>query len=217
MCAAISAQEKLQAAMQHKIVPNQEYLLQGSVLDSSKDVLIHRLRGLADNVDEQVETFQDRERVLTLGPVSGQTLTLYVRQAMDVRPGMDQSDTPWTMRYIGQPELGDKSRPTVLRNSIDVGCTPNVLEFLSEMGFKQDYEFMCKGLMFRKGRMKILVYKVYKVNKTADNWEPLSMSHVVELSVLAPQGHDAVAEDVRNFAEQLKPLVQLEKTDYRRL
>ena len=43
------------------------------------------------------------------------------------------------------------------------------------------------------------------------------MSNVVELSVLAPQGHDAVAEDVRNFAEQLKPLVQLEKTDYRRL
>ena len=52
----------------------------------------------------------------------------------------------------------------MLRNSIDVGCTPNVLEFLSEMGFKQEYEYMCKGCMFRKGRMKILVYKIYKVS-----------------------------------------------------
>ena len=52
----------------------------------------------------------------------------------------------------------------MLRNSIDVGCTPNVLEFLAEMGFKQEYEFMCKGFMFRKGRMKILVYKIYKVS-----------------------------------------------------
>ena len=50
------------------IVTSQEYLLQGSVLDTAKDVLIHRLRGLADNVDEQVEAFHDRERVLTLGP-----------------------------------------------------------------------------------------------------------------------------------------------------
>ncbi|XP_037068954.1 mediator of RNA polymerase II transcription subunit 18-like [Pollicipes pollicipes] len=156
MCAAVSAQEMLQAAIQTKVVPNQEYLLQGSVLDSAKDVLIHRLRGLADNVDEQVETFHDRERVLTLGPAGGQSLTLYVRQAVD------HPDVPWTMRYIGQPEVGDKSRPTVLRNSIDVGCTPNVLEFLSEMGFKQEYEYMSKGFMFRKGRMKILVYKIYK-------------------------------------------------------
>jgi len=204
----------LDAAFQSKVVPNQEYLLQGSVLNSAKDVLIHRLRGLADNVDEQVETFHDRERVLVLGPVGGsgrpESLTLYVRQAID------HPDVPWTIRYIGAPEVGDKSRPTVLRSSIDVGCTPNVLEFLTEMGFKQDYEYICKGWIFRKGRMKILVFQLFK-NKTPDLWEPVTNSHVVELSVLAPQGHDAVGEDVRNFAEQLKPLVQLEKTDYRRL
>ncbi|XP_037068951.1 LOW QUALITY PROTEIN: mediator of RNA polymerase II transcription subunit 18-like [Pollicipes pollicipes] len=214
MCAAVSAQEMLQAAIQTKVVPNQEYLLQGSVLDSAKDVLIHRLRGLADNVDEQVETFHDRERCSPWAQVSpgGQSLTLYVRQAVD------HPDVPWTMRYIGQPEVGDKSRPTVLRNSIDVGCTPNVLEFLSEMGFKQEYEYMSKGFMFRKGRMKILVYKIYKVstNSRRESWEPVGMSHLVELSVLAPQGHDASAEDVAQLREQLKPLVQLEKTDYHR-
>ena len=33
----------------------------------------------------------------------------------------------------------------------------------------------------------------------------LSDSHVVELSVLAPHGQDQVQEDMKNFAEQLKP------------
>lgn len=35
--------------------------------------------------------------------------------------------------------------------------------------------------------------------------------------VLAPQGQDAIAEDMRQFADQLRPLVQLDKIDYKRL
>ena len=31
----------------------------------------------------------------------------------------------------------------------------------------------------------------------------------VELSVLAPSGNDAVGEDMKNFADQLRPLVNL--------
>lgn len=46
--------------------------------------------------------------------------------------------------------------------------------------------------------------------------EPMSMSHLVEFRVLAPSGSDAVAEDIKNFAEQLKPLVVLDKIDPRR-
>lgn len=37
------------------------------------------------------------------------------------------------------------------------------------------------------------------------------------LQVLAPSGQDAIAEDMRAFADQLRPLVQLEKIDYKRL
>ena len=37
------------------------------------------------------------------------------------------------------------------------------------------------------------------------------------LQVLAPQGQDAIGEDMRAFADQLRPLVQLEKIDYKRL
>lgn len=211
---AQSSQDFLSTALKTKIVPNQEFLLQGSVLDSAKDVLIHRLRGLCDSTDEVLETFHDLERVMSMGPIQGQSLTLYIRKALD------HNNTPWMLRYIGQPELGDQNRPTMLRSSIDVACTPNLLEFLTDLGFKQDYEYIAKGFIFRKGRMKVLLYKVFKnlgQLKSGESWEPVSASHLVELSVLAPQGHDQVANDVRHFADHLKPLVQMEKMDYRRL
>jgi len=51
----------------------------------------------------------------------------------------------------------------------------------------------------------------------SNEMEPISQSYLIELSVLAPTGQDAIAEDMRAFAEQLKPLVQLEKIDCRRL
>ena len=39
----------------------------------------------------------------------------------------------------------------------------------------------------------------------SDNIEPLSNSYLIELGLVAPYGQDAVQEDMRNFAEQLKP------------
>lgn len=77
--------------------------------------------------------------------------------------------------------------------------------------------------MFRKGRMKITVSKIFKVGSGIPlkpgepNNEPISQSYLVELSVLAPTGQDAIGEEMRQFAEQLKPLVQLEKIDFKRL
>ncbi|KAH8280627.1 hypothetical protein KR018_009739, partial [Drosophila ironensis] len=47
--------------------------------------------------------------------------------------------------------------------------------------------------------------------------EPISQSHIVEMSVLATTGQEYVGEEMRLFAEQLKPLVQLDKIDYKRL
>ena len=82
---------------------------------------------------------------------------------------------------------------------------------------------MAKGFQFRKGRMKVTVSKVLKMppgegggGSQQQPPDPLTCSHLVELSVLAPSGSDAVAEDMRNFAEQLKPLVALEKIDPKR-
>lgn len=49
-----------------KNAPVQEFLLQGSVLDSAVEVLLHRLRGLCDNCDTGPETFHDHEMCYTI-------------------------------------------------------------------------------------------------------------------------------------------------------
>ncbi|XP_069676912.1 mediator of RNA polymerase II transcription subunit 18 isoform X1 [Periplaneta americana] len=212
-----TAMDSLTAALKSNIIPNQEYLLQGSVLDSAVEVLLHRLRGLCDNVDSGPETFNDHEMCFSIQNVAGgnslQPLLLRVRRALDYQ------DMPWQLRYIGQPELGDKSRPTIVRSSIDIGTSSTVVEFLTELGCRMDFEYIARGYMFRKGRMKITVSKIFKMGqgKPPESVEPMSQSYLVELSVLAPSGQDAIAEDMRNFAEQLRPLVQLEKVDYKRL
>lgn len=140
-----------------------------------------------------------------------------VRRSMEAA----YADMPWQLRYIGQPELGDKSRPTIVRSSIDVATSNTVVDFLTELGCKLDYEYITRGYIFRKGRMKIIVSKIIKVNQMNKVPEPvpdyITPSYLVELSVLAATGQDAIAEDMRVFAEQLRPLVQLEKIDYKRL
>ncbi|XP_051162303.1 mediator of RNA polymerase II transcription subunit 18 [Leptopilina boulardi] len=216
MSAPIStAMDSMTAAMKTNIIPNQEYLLQGSVLDSAVEVLLHRLRGLCDNVDTGPETFHDHEMCFSIrrGPLPEQPLLLRIRRALDY------PEMPWQLRYIGQTEIGDKSRPTLIRSSLDIATSNTVAEFLSELGCKLDFEYIVRGYMFRKGRMKVTVSKIFKMGqgKMPDSVEPMSQSYLVELSVLAPSGQDAIAEDMRSFAEQLKPLVQLEKIDYKRL
>ena len=49
-----------------------------------------------------------------------------------------------------------------------------------------------------------LCFQVLKQGQL-DGLEPMTMSRLVELSVVAPSGSDSVAEDMRTFAEQLKP------------
>ncbi|KYM76097.1 Mediator of RNA polymerase II transcription subunit 18 [Trachymyrmex septentrionalis] len=219
MTAPIStAMDSLTAALKSNIIPNQEYLLQGSVLDTSVEVLLHRLRGLCDNVDHGPEGFYDHEMCFSIrrSTPQEQPLLLRVRRTLDA----SNADMPWQLRYIGQPELGDKSRPTIVRSSIDIATSNTVVEFLTELGCKLDFEYVTRGYMFRKGRMKITVSKIFKVNqgKVPEGVpEMISQSYLVELSVLAPSGQDAIAEDMRIFAEQLRPLVQLEKIDYKRL
>ncbi|GFS23686.1 mediator of RNA polymerase II transcription subunit 18 [Elysia marginata] len=48
------------------IAPQQEYLLQGSIMDTHTDALLHRLRGLCDNAESSFETFNDYEAVYML-------------------------------------------------------------------------------------------------------------------------------------------------------
>lgn len=212
---SLSALDALTSAVSSKIVPNTEFLLEGSIVDGSVEVLIHRLRGLCDNTDVGPETFHDHEacfQLISSGPNQPVPLTLRVRRAVD------DPSSPWHLRYAGIPELGDKNRPTMVRTVLDVAVGSDVVEFLKELGCRREYDFVTKGWIFRKGRLKILVGKLYRYEpgKSPNDLEPVTGSHYVEMSVVTPSGQDAVGEDMRSLAEQLKPLVHLDKVDPRR-
>ncbi|KAG2460703.1 MED18 polymerase, partial [Polypterus senegalus] len=159
------------------------------------------------------DTFVDHEMVFLLKGQQGSPFILRARHSLD-RP-----NAPWHLRYLGQPEVGDKSRHALVRNCVDVAVSHNLTEFLSEMGFRMDHEFVAKGHIFRKGALKVVVCKLYRLllPGNTESTENLSLSNLVELSMLAPAGQDTVSDDMRNFAEQLKPLVHLEKIDPKRL
>lgn len=135
------------------------------------------------------------------------------------------------MRYLGHHNT-DRNKIALTRNCIDCNVTPNVTQFLHEMGFRFDFEFVLSGYMFCKGIIKILVYKMYKLNSGSgiasgminpilmeQNQEPLTKSHLIEMSVMAPVSSVSAsfATDMKQFADLLKPLVVLENVDMRNL
>ncbi|XP_071551061.1 mediator of RNA polymerase II transcription subunit 18 [Panulirus ornatus] len=211
--------ETIDATHKNHIVPDQEFLLQGSVLDTSLGVVIDRLRGLCDNADIPPETFHDHEVVYVLKDFNAPSNPGPAAQGdiLRVRHAVDHPELPYQLRYVGYPEIGN--HPALLRNCLDVPVSNNVCEFLQELGAKLDHEFVAKGSIMKKGRIKVTVFKMYKIGPgmSKDNLEPMTMSHLVELSVLTSKTDMAVADDLRVLADQLKPLVQLERMDYRRL
>ena len=52
-----------------KVVAVQEYLMQGSLLESARDILLHRLIGLCDSVGSysQYDKFRDHEMFYVMG------------------------------------------------------------------------------------------------------------------------------------------------------
>lgn len=134
-----------------------------------------------------------------------------------VRQDTERKNFPWHLRYLGQSEIGDKNRATMVRSCIDIACSPNIGQFLTEMGFKLHFNFLTRGYMFKKGRMKVIVAKIFRTVPGTETLEAITQSYLVEVSVVAPSGQDALADEIKAFSEQLKPLVQLEKIDSRRL
>lgn len=108
----------------------------------------------------------------------------------------------------------------MVRSCIDVACSEKICDFLTEMGFKLAFTYLASGYVFKKGRMKVIVAKVAKEGDGTVNGEQqefITNSYLVEVSVVAPSGQDALGDEIRSFADQLKPLVNLDKIDSRRL
>ena len=74
------------------IIPDQEYLLQGSLLDSHIEVFKHRLRGLCDNSGGE-EQFCEREMVFSIRGTSAQPLSLRVRKTETLGKRSDINNT----------------------------------------------------------------------------------------------------------------------------
>lgn len=203
-----SLEKKMAVVRQNQL----EYFLQGSIGKDSVNTLLHRLRGLCDGVSRQVTTFGDHEMVFTLGNSSSNI-------SFRVRHSLDDPKAPWQLRYVGQSEMGDKSRSTLLRSCVEVSTSDNLITFLKELGFKYESEFVLKGYYFVKGHMRIIVSQVCRVINVNDpqSAQPISESYLVEISLMTTVQQDTLAEEIKAFAELLKPLVHLEKIDHRKL
>jgi hypothetical protein len=99
-----------------------------------------------------------------------------------VRQDTERKTFPWHLRYLGQSEIGDKNRATMVRSCIDVACSSNIGQFLTEMGFKLHFTFLTRGYMFKKGRMKVIVAKIFRTVPGTEAIEPLTQSYLVEVS-----------------------------------
>eukprot|EP00794_Sanderia_malayensis_P006926 gene6926-7704_t len=178
-----------------------QYYLQGSVLSANHGALVHRLKGLADNVSENETTFEDHEMVYILKSGSS-NVTFRVRRSI-LSP-----DSLWQIRYLGSPEgVGDRSRAAAMRTCIKVATTDNVSLFLEEIGFRFDHELVLKGHLFKKGKMRISVSKIFRVPNRGDviRIQPLTDSYLVELTATSGVQQDDLAEEMKAFAEHLKP------------
>ena len=89
--------------------------------------------------------------------LSGLTVLLRARRSLS------HPTAPWHLRYLGQPEVGDKSRNALVRNCVDVAASHSLPDFLNEMGFRMDHEFVAKGHIFRRGVLKVVVSKLSRV------------------------------------------------------
>ncbi|ESO07528.1 hypothetical protein HELRODRAFT_76268 [Helobdella robusta] len=181
-----------------------EYVLQGSILENHRDLLLNRLKGLCDMADSVPEKFNDHEMVYSLrGPPPCIPVVLGVRHAIDF------PDDPWHVRFMSQPDTSDKSKSTIIKTFVDSATTSSITQFLTEMGFMLDYEYVINGYVFRKGRLKITVSRLSKLLSpgNTDSTELLSNQYLVELSIISLHGQVPIQEDMKNFADQLKPLV----------
>ncbi|CAF0714642.1 unnamed protein product [Adineta steineri] len=117
----------------------------------------------------------------------------------------------------------DKNQNVSVRQFHDCCVTKNIQLFLQELGFVHDHEFYAKGDIFRKGRMKITVAKISTaaernrgdMNPMATR-RPYTNSCFVEMSLIGSMHDDKVGDEMKSFAEQLKPLISLEKIDQKR-
>jgi len=190
---------------------NQECVLYGVVNEESKNLLIQRLTGLCD---PGTKAFSEHEMVFTLKVASDNQVQVRMRRRL-------KSDHFfWHARYISTPEPAPNC-PAIVRKTIDSSIfSPGMMEFIKALGLRIDYELMMDGILFTKGNIRVTVSHITYTEKTgryeSEYRKPLSNSHFVEASVVIPENQEYMssAKALREFADHLAPLCELQKFDY---
>lgn len=197
--------EAFQSALQGKVVIMNEYFLIGSVLESAKDGFLEILRGLCDNPENRPIEFIETEYIYSAVNSNGANVNL---RARCVRNSPDVQNCH--LRYVGHTDFKiDKEKKAMVRTYIDCLTSSNLNEYLQALGFNLDAELIMKGFMFHKGILKVVVSKAF--SQSGDQIQPITQSNFVEISCVVSVGQDRVAEEVKKFADLLKPYVKMEK------
>jgi Med18 protein. len=106
-----------------------------------------------------------------------------------------------------------------MRSCIEVDCTENITSFLEHIGFQFDHETILRGYLFKKGPMKICVSRLHKIPEKGlfQNAMQMTDSYLVEITLNTLVQQDSLCDDMRAFAEYLKPIVVLDKLDAKRV
>ncbi|TMS39728.1 hypothetical protein L596_006210 [Steinernema carpocapsae] len=201
-----------------------EIVLYGSILDTQVETLVQRLKGLCD---PGVVHFNEHEMVMSLRTGHDPDVTVRIRRH---HKDSHHSNTHnmWHLRlvlirYVGGPEP-DATCPAIVRKCIDsVMTTPantSMMEVIKALGLRMDYEYLAKGQLFTKGNVKVIIEQLQKTDRPGSYQEQdlkhISDSHLITMTMSLPENGDykSAAKHIREFADQLDPLANMEKVDY---
>ncbi|CAF1018809.1 unnamed protein product [Brachionus calyciflorus] len=181
-----------------------EYFLVGSVLDTVKDGFLEILRGLCDNPENKPIEFLETEYIFSKINPNGSSVSLRAR-----RVGSPPDQTQHChLKYVGG--IDQKTDKVMVRTYNDCLTSPNLNEYLMALGFNLETELIVKGYLFHKGHLKVVVSKIFQPSSAGEP-QPVSNSHLVEISRTGPPGQTTMGESVKQFADLFKPFVRMER------
>uniref|UniRef100_A0A1I8FJ23 NADH dehydrogenase [ubiquinone] iron-sulfur protein 3, mitochondrial n=1 Tax=Macrostomum lignano TaxID=282301 RepID=A0A1I8FJ23_9PLAT len=131
------------STFQQQRVPNTEVYLQGSVLKPFTEFLLTRLRGICDSPGTSSGTRSPGTR-------------------LRLRWSLLHPHLPAYLRYLGIPESADHRVMSRAAYEVPVFPLDAARQLVEAMGFQHEFDFIAEGTVFRRGLLKVTVYRVYR-------------------------------------------------------
>lgn len=213
-CIVFERRNKLMYNDKNKTLISKKIILYGSVFADNLPDLERRLTGLCDPGSTE---FSEHDLSFSLRTGTDPDVTIRLRRRFNVD---SFNSHQWQFRYIGGPEP-DQKCPVIVRKVIDSTAYSHLMmDFVKTLGLRMDHEYIAKGTVWTNGKMKVVISQIQKTEKAGfydqSNLKRFSDSYLVEMSVCLPDSaeYTAAAKQLRDFADQLLPLVEMEKVDY---